>query len=116
MHPKLAISYHNGLLELVVLDEPEIESTDYEIWAEVPKLNVSRAIADGEVIRKDQIVSFMAIRFHEDAPGIIQALDKVAAPSKYDVPELGMTHAPLREILQKVYQQYTRKKGSSATL
>ena len=111
MYPKLAISYYNGLLELIVLDDSELEATDYEIWDEVPRLNVSRAVADGKVVRKGQIVSFMALRFHEDAPVIIKALESVFTPSKYDVPELGLIGAPLRKIFQKVHQQYAQKSG-----
>ena len=109
MHPQLAISYYNGLLELIVLDDSELEATDYEIWDEVPKLNVSRAVADGKVVRKGQIVSFMTLRFHEDTPVIIKALDFAFTPSKYDVPELGLTGATLKEIFQKVHQHYAQK-------
>jgi len=117
MYPKLAINYYNGLLELIVLDDFQLEATDYEIWDEVPKLNVSFAVADGRIVRKGEIVSFMALRFHEDAPVILKALESAKTPSKYDVPELGLTGAPLKEILKKVHQQYTQKssKGNSPT-
>ena len=110
MHPKLAISYYNGLLEMIVLDDSELEATDYEIWDEVPRLNVSRAVADGKIVQSGQVVSFMALRFHEDATTIIKALESTIAP-QYDVPELGLTGVSLKEIFQKVYQQYTRKGG-----
>lgn len=111
MHPKLVISYYNGLLELIVLDDSSLESTDYEIWDEVPKLNVSRAIEEGKIVQRGEIVSFMALRFHEDAPVIIKALEAAKIPSKYDVPELGLTGAPLKEIIKKVHQQYVKKSG-----
>ena len=111
MYPKLAISYYNGLLELIVLDDSELETTDYEIWDEVSRLNVSRVVADGKVVQKGQIVSFMALRFHEDAPVIIKALESAFTPSKYDVPELGLTGAPLKKIFRQVHQQYAQKSG-----
>ena len=110
MHPRLAISYYNGLLELIVLDDSELEATDYEIWDEIPKLNVSKALEDGKVVRKGQIVSFMTLRFHEDAPIIIKALESVFIPSKYDVPELGLTGAPLKGIFRRVHQQYAKER------
>ena len=70
------------------------------------------SISGGKVVQSGQIVSFMSLRFHEDAPAIIKGLESTVAP-QYDVPELGLTGASLKEIFEKVYQQYTRKSSKN---
>lgn len=48
----LGVSYLNGVLELTVLDDPEVGTTDYDMLEGVPGLEVTRATESGNILQR----------------------------------------------------------------
>lgn len=108
----LAVSYLNGVLELTVLDDPEVNTTDYEMLPGIPGLEVTRATEDGELLRRGDISSFLVLRFHEKGSSIIRKLRNSSFPDRYSIPELGIAEASLDEVFQTLYQHHVLREGA----
>lgn len=102
----LGVSYLNGVLELTVLDDPEVGTTDYEMLEGVPGLEVTRATESGKLLHAGDIIGLLVLRFHEKGPGIIHSLSKLSFPGRYSVPEMAVSGASLDQVFQTLYDYY----------
>lgn len=113
----LAVSYLNGLLELTVTDDPGVPVSDYDVLDGVPGLEVARAESDGQVLHRGEIISLLALRFHERGPRITHGLKLLGLPNVYDVPSQGLFGKTLAEAFQALYADLVaRPKFTTLTL
>jgi len=106
MNKDLGVNYLNGVLELTVLDDPEVGTTDYEMLEGVPGLEVTRATESGKLLHEGDIVGLLVLRFHEKGPGIIHSLRELSFPGRYSVSEMGVSGASLDQVFQTLYDYY----------
>jgi hypothetical protein len=112
----LGVSYLNGVLELTVLDDPEVGTTDYEMLGGVPGLEVTRATESGRLLHVGDIIGLLVLRFHEKGPGIIYSLRELSFPGRYSIPEMGVSGATLDRVFQTLYDYYVLGERESATV
>lgn len=107
----LEIDFYNDSIDITVQGEEDID-TDTDWHDELPYALSNKAVEDGKVAKKGDLVAIEILLPKESVPKIIDHLKKHPINILYNAPELGLSQVPLEVVVEKAYEKYVLRKSA----